>query len=66
MEGYVYPLSLAQPPNTTLLMRAYNASLDDYALFPQQEQANMASQGYTQALTNLGYVYLNSGSRPTY
>ncbi|MGH9553130.1 MAG: S8 family peptidase, partial [Terriglobales bacterium] len=66
MEGYVYPLSLSQPPNTTLLMRAYNPSLDDYALFPQQEQANMASQGYTQALTNLGYVYLNAGSRPTY
>jgi hypothetical protein len=47
-------------------MRAYNPSLDDYAIFPEQEQANMASQGYTQNLTNQGYVYLNAGSRPTY
>ena len=67
IEGYVYPTSLPQPTGTTPLMRAYNSSRDDYALFPQSRQAAMAADGYTSNLTTLGYVYLNAtGNRPTY
>jgi len=66
IEGYVCPLGTAKPAGTTTLMRAYNASRDDYAVFPQEQQATMASQGYTDYVTNLGYVFLNNGSRPSY
>lgn len=66
IEGYVHPVSLGQPSGTTFLMRAYNADIDDYAVFPQEEYGNMASQGYTLDVSYLGYAYLNSGSRPSY
>lgn len=66
IEGYIYPSSQSKPNGTTWLMRAYNTSRGDYALFPEQEQANMASQGYTGSVSYLGYVYLNSGPRPSY
>jgi serine protease len=65
IEGYIYPTSLSKPANATPLMRAYNSTRDDYAIFPQQQQTIMANQGYTQNLVTLGYVYLNNGSRPT-
>lgn len=66
MEGYVYPSGQRKPSGTTYLMRAYNATRDDYALFPEQEQATMAAQGYTGSVAYLGYVYLNTGNRPSY
>lgn len=65
IEGYIHPTNLAKPANATPLLRAYNPTRDDYAIFPQQHQTIVASQGYTQYLTTLGYVYLNNGSRPT-
>ncbi|RFC33295.1 MAG: hypothetical protein DID92_2727744756 [Candidatus Nitrotoga sp. SPKER] len=65
IEGYIYPTSLSKPTNATPLLRAYNPTRDDYAIFPQQQQTIMANDGYTQNVTTLGYVYLNNGSRPT-
>lgn len=67
IEGYVYPWSgQSKPAGTTWLLRAYNATRDDYALFPEQEQTNMAAQGYVGSVAYLGYVYLNTGNRPSY
>lgn len=66
IEGYVYPYGYAQPPGTELLIRAYKTSIDDHAIFPQSEQANMAGQGYTSYISYLGYVYRNNGYRPSY
>jgi subtilisin family serine protease len=66
IEGYVYPLSQAQPTGTTALIRAYNSASDDYALFPADQQAAMAAQGYSFYVSYQGYVYRNTGSRPSY
>ncbi len=66
IEGYVYPSGYAQPAATEPLIRAYNPSVDDHAIFPQSLQASMASQGYTANVANLGYVYRNDGYRPSY
>lgn len=66
IEGYVYPTSQAKPTGTSYLMRAYNGARDDYALFPETQQATMASQGYSANVTYLGYIYVNTGNRPSY
>jgi serine protease len=68
IEGYVYPYAVSpQPANTEALIRAYNPVRDDHAIFPQNEWANMAAEGYTVNGTYLGYVYRNfTGSRPVY
>ena len=57
VEGYIYDAAAAQPVGTERLLRAYNPTLDDHAVFPLREQCNMAAQGYTLDVTNLGYVY---------
>jgi len=65
IEGYVVPLSQPKPTGATTLVRAYNSTRDDFALFPQEDTASMAGQGYTASVTNLGYVFMNNGSRPS-
>ncbi len=67
IEGYVYPVAGGQPAGTAPLLRAFKAADDDYAIFPQNQQASMAALGYTGSVTTLGYVYANTtGARPTY
>jgi len=67
IEGYVYPLPLTPQPGMELLLRGYHPGRDDYAIFPQSDQAAMLSQGYTAGLTSLGYVYRNATTyRPVY
>jgi serine protease len=66
IEGYVYPPSYTQPSGTEALIRAYNATYDDHAIFPQSLQSTMSSAGYTVNITSLGYIYKNSGTRPIY
>src|SRR5690606_32079840 len=68
IEGYIYPKSLPQPPGTEKLMRKYNPSRDDHAIFPESWLAYFTSLGYTQNSGSdwLGYVYPNStGGVPT-
>lgn len=63
IEGYVYSKSYPQPPGTVRLMRKYNPSRHDHAIFPEGELNTMIAQGYTQNSGNtdwIGYVYLNS------
>jgi serine protease len=69
VEGYIYPKTMAQPLGTVRLMRKYNPTRDDHAIFPETVAIvnTMTSQGYTQNSGSdwLGYVYPNAGSRPT-
>lgn len=68
IEGYIYPKTLAQPAGTQRLMRKYNPTRDDHAIFPENRLAYMISQGYTQDSGSdwLGYVYPNlNGTVPT-
>jgi serine protease len=64
-EGYIYkrctPEPSCIPAGAVRLYRRYNASRDDYAIFPESELAAMVADGYTQALGNdwIGYVYPN-------
>ena len=67
IEGYIYPKTITQPAGTVRLMRKYNPTRDDNAIFPESELNNMAAQGYTANSGSdwLGYVYPNSnGSVP--
>jgi serine protease len=67
IEGYIYPKTVAQPSGTVRLMRKYNPSRDDHAIFPETLSAFYSSSGYTQNSGSdwLGYVYPNStGSVP--
>ncbi|MEO8384648.1 MAG: S8 family serine peptidase [Betaproteobacteria bacterium] len=57
VEGYVYDRAYPQPVGTEPLLRAYNATLDDHAVFPLREQCNMAGLGYTLDVVSLGYAY---------
>jgi hypothetical protein len=66
IEGYIYPISQVKPFGTTELKRAYNLVRDDYRLYATEEAWSASSDGYTESVTILGYVYLNNGSRPTY
>ncbi len=66
IEGYVYPFGYTQPSDTEALVRAYKSAYDDHAIFPESLQASMAADGYTGNVTYLGYVYKNTGVRPTY
>jgi len=67
IEGYIYPQTFTQPLGTVRLMRKYNPSRDDHAIFPESELSNMIAQGYTVNSGSdwLGYVYPNTnGSVP--
>jgi serine protease len=69
IEGYIYPKTVSQPAGSVRLMRKYNPTRDDHAIFPESELAAMASQGYTQNSGSdwLGYVYPNlTGAMPIY
>ncbi len=57
VEGYVFDRAFPQPVGTEPLIRAYNETLDDHAVFPLREQCFMATEGYTLDVTNLGYAY---------
>ncbi len=66
IEGYLYSAADVQPVGTVKLLRRYNATRGDYAIFPDSLLADMQSQGYTgqSAGDNLGYAYLNNGYTP--
>lgn len=67
IEGYLYPPSKSPLTGMQALLRAYHATRDDYAIFPQSEQSAMSAEGYTQSVTILGYAYPNDTSRrPAY
>ena len=69
MEGYIYPKYLTQPTGTVRLMRKYNTSRDDFAVFPESAWPSMQSLGYYydgNGTDWLGYVYPNtSGQTPS-
>jgi PKD repeat protein len=69
VEGYIYqrctPEPSCIPPGAVRLYRLYNLSLDDYAIFPESELAQMQSAGYvsTPGLSDvIGYAYPNTDS----
>lgn len=67
IEGYIYPKNLAQPLGTVRLMRKYNATRDDHAIFPEPLSSQYQNEGYTLNSGSdwLGYVYQNiNGSVP--
>lgn len=69
IEGYIYPKTLPRPSGAAKLMRKYNPTRDDHAIFPESELANMIAQGYTLNSGSdwLGYVYPNlTGNIPSY
>lgn len=70
IEGYIYPKDMSpQPPGSVKLMRKYNPTRDDHAIFPETRLSAMAAIGYTQNSGSdwLGYVYPNStGAMPNY
>lgn len=62
IEGYIYPKTMSpQPIGTVRLMRKYNPTLDDHAIFPESTLSAMTALGYTQNSGSdwLGYVYPN-------
>ena len=67
-EGFVYPTSMAQPSGAVRLLRRYNPSRDDTAIFPDVPTlvSTMTSQGYTMlsGADWIGYVYANTGIKP--
>ncbi len=67
IEGYIYPKTLAQPSGTVRLLRKYNATRDDHAIFPENLLTQYTNEGYTLNSGSdwLGYVYPNYGSVPT-
>ena len=69
IEGYIYqrctPESTCIPAGAVRLYRLFNASRNDWAIFPQSELAAMQAAGYTtQPGFNdyIGYVYPNTDS----
>ena len=73
IEGYIVGSAYNPPRGTVALYRGYrgSSSVDDWAVFPSTELANMNSQGYVtngslQMTGIIGYVHLNTGTRPTY
>jgi serine protease len=68
IEGFIYPKTLPQPPGSVRLMRKYNATRDDHAIFPETLLTQYTNQGYTLNTGSdwLGYVYPNAnGNVPT-
>jgi serine protease len=66
VEGYVYPKYLPQPAGAVRLMRKYNTSRDDFAVFPESAWPNMQSLGYYydgNGTDWLGYVYPNTNGQ---
>lgn len=69
VEGFVFPLTQAQPSGTVKMMRKYNPARDDHAIFPFDSLSMMNSQGYTantNSVDSLGYAYPNTtGNMPS-
>jgi serine protease len=65
LEGYVYSKLKAQPPGTVRLLRRYNPTQDDHAIYPETKDFIYQGQGYTSGTGWLGYVYENTGDVPT-
>jgi serine protease len=67
-EGYVLPKSATPLAGMVRLLRRYNATVDDNAIFPEVAAIvnDMAVRGYTAIVGTdwLGYVYPNTGSKP--
>lgn len=59
IEGYIFPKHCPKPSGTVRLMRKYNRSRDDHAIFPEAMLSTMQNQGYTENSGNdwLDYVY---------
>ncbi len=57
IEGYLLPNEASKRSNP--LLRARNPAIDDWAVFPDTEQAAMAALGYTDGVSILGYAYRN-------
>lgn len=68
-EGFIYPKTMAQPYGTVRLLRKYNPTRDDHAIFPEVTSIvnDMWNQGYTENSGSdwLGWVYPNDGYQPT-
>jgi len=67
IEGYIYPKTSPQPSGTVKLMRKYNPTNDDHAIFPESQLTYMQGIGYTEDTGSdwVGYVYPNtSGTTP--
>ena len=68
VEGYIYPKTMPRPTGTVRLLRKYNPTNDDHAIFPEVAAivADMTNQGYVQNSGSdwLGWVYPNYGSKP--
>ncbi|HEU4663104.1 MAG TPA: S8 family serine peptidase [Dokdonella sp.] len=72
IEGYVYPSTIAQPPGTVKLCRAYDSTRHDYALFLGTGAGGTsctATDGYTggaydQSPVSLGWVFSARDSQP--
>ena len=67
IEGYIYKRCTTEPScipaGAVRLYRYYNATKDDWAIFPESELASWTASGYAhQAGTNawIGYVYPNT------
>lgn len=65
IEGYTYPKAMAQPPGTVKLMRKFNPTRDDHAIFPATALSTMQAQGYTHNTGSdwLGWVYPNTNGQ---
>lgn len=68
IEGYIYPLSEPQPAGTVQLYRRKHPTYLDHAVFTDAELSAMTAAGYTQISNGeiIGYVYRNTGPRPSY
>lgn len=64
IEGYVYSTNYPQPSGTVKLMRGFRSSTNEFALYPESEDAGMYGAGYTQRQV-IGYAHANLGTRPT-
>jgi serine protease len=63
IEGYIFAKT-ASVPGTVKLLRRYNPTRGDHAIFPESQLAAMQAEGYTQLSGSdwLGYVYPNVDS----
>lgn len=66
VEGYIYPRANSAPPGTVKMLRRYNRSLDDHAIFPEGQLNDYLALGYNQVsgLDYIGYVYPNNNGVP--
>ncbi len=78
IEGYIFPVTMAQPPGTIKLCRKRDSSRDDYVLFPgtgtNGTSCTNTTDGYTGGNYSdpvvdtdwIGWVYPAQAPRPVY